>query len=1001
MIVTGIEGENEPSYFYDPGGIPGFLGPDGDPNGYFAQGLRDTITLTTGYTGSQIYVMFEEFVMSDGDTLWIFDGDASNIDTTANSTSLLGFYSLVNSPREVYASGQSITFVFHSDSVDIPGLRDGWKAQVYAYNPQPEEVIYGDIPRSVTCNAIFYDAGGPQGDIIVGSPTHTEFISPVGTHIKCEFTLFSVGGVLKIYDGQYDGNLDDGSPRLIGQFSSSTLDASYNNMPPTLFSSNNALCFVYDNGTGTNEQGKPGWRAEISCVDSLLTFDDPCPKVVNHPIGLYDSLDDPTSPAKEIVYDCSKPVVLLRAEVVASGPYSYDYTVTPIDYNNHLPFDIGDEVPSGFDDQWLEGVPLNFTFMFFGKPYTTVYPGTNGLISMTYRPPAPPPSFPGDEPRNLAWYYGNPFNMSPPYNISGNQTSYPTSSAAVPFNYNNCVYGVYEDVDCRCFADMSDGLGMGKVRSGVATDDPLCRKYVFNYLNVGKFGTATGNVTYNSPPPSSSNPYNTYQMVLYEGTNIIEVFVKHRKCCPSSNNNGEGIIAIQNSTSSQIVCPLTRRMTSWNADEEGWRFTPITPLDEYGSLTWYVNSMDNNHIYSYDEHAKSNRVIAYYPPDDQDTIKIYSVYRYKNALNEQMPDLIDSTIIYRKVPKITPRRVDGLTTPVCPGDSVFLTVDIAPSLQINPVAYAWGTGDTLATDTVLAPIGIDTATYYLTVKFENSCTRSDSVKVAITQLKMPTITGRLSVTDTDSICVGMSYTLEATHPDTNRFKWSTVADTTVFDEDTIITVSPKITTDYVATATMVGDCDVSDTFTVVVMPLPQPSFTAYPTEIFVENGIGTVQCTNTSAEDYPRLEWNFGDAFSNVNVIQDLDDPSHDYTRSGFYTITMTAIDSFGCVDSIKARVSVKVPYFFYIPNAFTPDGDGLNETFAPQGEGVDPDHYSMQIYDRHGMLIFSTKNPYDYWDGRNRLGQMCPEGVYVYIIRLVDLNGEEKEYPGTVTLVR
>ena len=184
------------------------------------------------------------------------------------------------------------------------------------------------------------------------------------------------------------------------------------------------------------------------------------------------------------------------------------------------------------------------------------------------------------------------------------------------------------------------------------------------------------------------------------------------------------------------------------------------------------------------------------------------------------------------------------------------------------------------------------------------------------------------------------------------------------------------------------------------MPLPQPSFTAYPTEIFVENGIGSVQCTNTS-DDYPQLIWNFGDAFSNVNIIQDLNEPTHDYTRSGFYTITMTAIDTFGCVDSIKARVSVKVPYFFYIPNAFTPDGDGLNERFAPQGEGVDPDNYSMQIFDRSGLLIFSTRNPYDYWDGRNKYGQMCPEGVYVYKILLYNLNEEDKEYTGTVTLVR
>jgi len=67
----------------------------------------------------------------------------------------------------------------------------------------------------------------------------------------------------------------------------------------------------------------------------------------------------------------------------------------------------------------------------------------------------------------------------------------------------------------------------------------------------------------------------------------------------------------------------------------------------------------------------------------------------------------------------------------------------------------------------------------------------------------------------------------------------------------------------------------------------------------------------------------------------------------------------------------------------------------------VDPDNYSMQIFDRTGMLIYSTRSPFDYWDGRNKYGQMCPEGVYIYLIRLLDLNGEDKEYTGSVTLVR
>ncbi len=493
-----------------------------------------------------------------------------------------------------------------------------------------------------------------------------------------------------------------------------------------------------------------------------------------------------------------------------------------------------------------------------------------------------------------------------------------------------------------------------------------------------------------------SNMYNTYQMVFYEGTCIIDVYIKHRACC-TSWNDGLGVIGLQNKTSSQILTVPGRNFNStWTVNNgEAWRFTPITPLDENGELTWYKDTVDANHIISYDPHARTNRIITVSPTD---TTMYISEYRYINAALDEIVKL-DTTIINVNIPRIKPVSSNG-ETPVCPGDSVFLTVEIDTTLQINPAlygGYTWSTSkaDTFAIDTVFAPVGIDTATYYVTVTFENSCTRHDSVKVAITQLEMPTITGVGGVTERDSICIGDSYTMTVTHPTSNIFEWNTNQTTPS------ITVTPQITKEYVAKATMEGNCIVADTFTVVVMPLPIPSFVPSPTEIFVENGIGTVTCTNTSNEDYAHLVWNFGDVNSNVNVIQNVDDPTHDYTRSGYYTITMTATDSFGCVDSVKARVSVSVPFFFYIPNAFTPDGDGINETFAPKGEGVDPDHYSMQIFDRSGVLIFSTKNPYDYWDGRGKNGQMCPEGVYVYKILLYNLNEEDKEYTGTVTLVR
>ena len=70
--------DDQPRFFYDPGGVPGYPGDNNDPDGYFAQGLNETMTLRTGVQNTWLYVLFEEFAMSEGDTLWIYDGDASN-----------------------------------------------------------------------------------------------------------------------------------------------------------------------------------------------------------------------------------------------------------------------------------------------------------------------------------------------------------------------------------------------------------------------------------------------------------------------------------------------------------------------------------------------------------------------------------------------------------------------------------------------------------------------------------------------------------------------------------------------------------------------------------------------------------------------------------------------------------------------------------------------------------------------------------------------------------
>lgn len=84
----------------------------------------------------------------------------------------------------------------------------------------------------------------------------------------------------------------------------------------------------------------------------------------------------------------------------------------------------------------------------------------------------------------------------------------------------------------------------------------------------------------------------------------------------------------------------------------------------------------------------------------------------------------------------------------------------------------------------------------------------------------------------------------------------------------------------------------------------------------------------------------------------------------------------------------------FYIPNSFTPNGDGLNDTFGPKGTGTES--FEMWIYDRTGQQLFHTTDINNEWTGSN-----CQQGGYTYLIKATDKCGYQHTYSGTIILIR
>jgi len=186
-----------------------------------------------------------------------------------------------------------------------------------------------------------------------------------------------------------------------------------------------------------------------------------------------------------------------------------------------------------------------------------------------------------------------------------------------------------------------------------------------------------------------------------------------------------------------------------------------------------------------------------------------------------------------------------------------------------------------------------------------------------------------------------------------------------------------------------------------VYPQPHANFIFNMGNYGSDDGGGTINFINNTdvsafnASDNVLWHWSYGDG-EESNIFEG----PHDYAHSGNFTVTMSVSTESGCSDEISQIVHIPSPYYFYVPNAFTPNGDGINETFKPYGFGFNPEKYEFLIFERTGRLIFQTNNFEQGWNGFDN-GKMVPFGTYVYLIRTENMEGDPKEYMGTVTVVQ
>lgn len=322
--------------------------------------------------------------------------------------------------------------------------------------------------------------------------------------------------------------------------------------------------------------------------------------------------------------------------------------------------------------------------------------------------------------------------------------------------------------------------------------------------------------------------------------------------------------------------------------------------------------------------------------------------------------------------QVNPLPVTTVTNsgPVCEGEDVILTATGgALYAWAGPAAYVSSVSPATLVNTTVANAG----KYYVNVSNAQGCIKKDSTIVIINP-------GPVAATSFDSvsICEGESVDLSASGGTT--YAWTPAA--TLQNAATIDPVAtPLVSTLYQVVVSNSLGCRDSAFSKVNVTPAPFAD--AGPDKLIFAGE--TVQLTAT-ASGSNNFQWMPASFISDAMVLQPLVNPPADAQ----YVLEVTS----SCGTDTDT-VDVKVFKDLYIPNAFTPNGDGLNDTWNIPAIGAYP-AFEVRVFGRWGQLVYYAKNAMRPWDGRLK-GSPIPMGAYIYVI---SLNGE-KNLRGTIMLIR
>ncbi|MDF3078090.1 MAG: type sorting protein [Sphingobacteriaceae bacterium] len=193
----------------------------------------------------------------------------------------------------------------------------------------------------------------------------------------------------------------------------------------------------------------------------------------------------------------------------------------------------------------------------------------------------------------------------------------------------------------------------------------------------------------------------------------------------------------------------------------------------------------------------------------------------------------------------------------------------------------------------------------------------------------------------------------------------------------------------------IGGCS-SDVVTINIPPVlknPTAAFSADPIIPAKLSYPVTIEFFNESTDADTYL-WDFGDGTTSTEVS-----PNHEYTKIGDYDVTLTAFKSNVCEATVvHGKIVIRAEGTIFIPNTFTPNGDGTNDEFVVSM--INLRSYHIKIFNRWGEQLFEANSIFDNWNGLYN-GSPLPVGTYYYLINAIDIKRNPVKRSGSVTIIR